>query len=74
MPEHHAGGFVLQVEQVELFAEAAVVAFFGFFNTGDVGFELVFGGPGCAVNALQHFVVAVAAPIGAGQLSELEVL
>ena len=73
MPKYHAGGFVLQVEEVELFAEAAVVAFFGLFNTGNVGFELVFASPGGAVDALQHFVVAVAAPVGAGQLGELEV-
>ena len=74
MPEHHAGRFVLKVEQVELAAEFAVVAFFGFFNARDVGFQFVFTGPCRAVNALQLFVVAVAAPICAGHFGQLEVL
>ena len=74
MPEHHAGRFILQVEQVELAAEFAVVAFFGFFNAGDVGFQFFFGGPCRAVNALQLFVVAVAAPVCAGHFGQLEVL
>jgi len=30
MPEHHAGGFVLKVEQLQRFAEFTVVAFFRF--------------------------------------------
>ena len=54
-------------------AKFAVVAFFGFFDALDVGGQLFFARPGGAVDALQHFVVAVAAPVGAGQLSELEV-
>ena len=38
VPEYHAGGFVLQMEQIQLLAQAAVVAFFGFFQAGEVGF------------------------------------
>ena len=70
MPEDHAGGFVLKVEEVEFAAETAVIALFSFFEHLEVGLLLVLGRPGRAVDALQHFVLAVAAPVGAGNLHE----
>jgi hypothetical protein len=36
--------------------------------------QLVLAGPGRAVDALQHLVAVVAAPVGAGHLHQLEVL
>ena len=38
MPKHHTRRFVLQVEQIQLFAQFAMIAFFCFFNTLDIGF------------------------------------
>ena len=71
MPEDHARRFVLDVEEVEFLAEAAMVALFRFFEHVEVGGLFVLRGPGRAVDALQHFVLAVAAPVGARHLHEL---
>ena len=51
-----------------------MVAFFSFFQLGEVVLQVFFAGPSRAVNALQHFVFAVTAPIGTGHLHELKVL
>ncbi len=74
VPEHHARGFFLQVEEVELLADLAVVAFFGFFDALDVGRQLLLVSPGGAVHALQLLVLGIAAPVGARQLGQLECL
>ncbi len=72
MPEHHAGSFVLQVEQVERAPELAVIALLGLFEPVQIQLEVFFFRPGGAVDPLQHFVARIAAPVGAGQLGELE--
>ncbi len=56
VPEHGADGFVLEVEQVHLPAETAVIAPLGFLEPVQVGVELLLVGPGRAVDALQHLV------------------
>jgi hypothetical protein len=60
------------VEQVEMLAEAAMVAFFSFFEHVQIGVEVFLLGPGRAVDALQLLVAVVAAPVGAGHLHQLE--
>ena len=60
------------MEQVQLLAQPAVVALFGLFEHVQVGVLLVLFGPGGAVDALQHLVVGVAAPVGARHLHQLE--
>ena len=72
VPEHDAGPFLLEVEQVHLAAELAVVALLGLLDLLEIGVELLLLGEGRAVDARQHRVVAVAAPIGAGHLHQLE--
>ena len=72
MPEHRTLSLFLQVEEIHLAADFAVIALFGFLDHGQVGFELFFIGPARAVNALQHFVIAVATPIGTGKFGQLE--
>ena len=72
VPEHHAGTFLLEVEQVELAAELAVVALLGFLDLLQVGVEVFLLGERRAVDARQHRIVAVAAPIGARHLHQLE--
>ena len=72
VPEHRAGRLLLEMEQVHLAAEAAVVALFGFFELLEVGVELFLLGKGGAVDAGEHRVVRIAAPIGAGHLHQLE--
>ena len=58
VPEHHAGAFLLEVEQVELAAEPAVVALLGFLDLLEVSVELFLLGERRAVDARQHRVVA----------------
>jgi hypothetical protein len=55
-------------------AQLAVVALLGFLEHGQVLLQVVLGRPGGAVDALQHLVAVVAAPVGTGHLHQLEVL
>jgi hypothetical protein len=64
---------LVEVEQVELAAELAVVALLGLLQHRQVLLQVVLAGPGRAVDALQHLVAVVAAPVGAGHLHQLEV-
>ncbi len=68
MPEQRARRFFLEMEQVHLAAELAVVALLGFLELREVGLELILGREGGAVDALELRVVAVATPIGARKL------
>ena len=72
MPEHHARRLFLRVEEVELLAELAVVALLGFLDAVEVGVEVLLLRPRRAVDALEHLVARIAAPVGAGDLHELE--
>ena len=60
------------MEQVHLAAEPAVVALLGFLDLLEISVELFLLGEGGAVDAREHRIVAVAAPIGAGHLHQLE--
>jgi hypothetical protein len=72
VPEHHARPLFLEVEQVHLAAQLAVVALFGFLQHVQVAFKVSLAGPRGAIDAGQHLVVRVTAPIGAGHLHQLE--
>src|SRR4249919_2113075 len=72
MPEHGADRLVLEMEQVHRAAELAVIAALGFLETFEISLELLRIGPGGAVDALQHLVARVAAPIRTCELHELE--
>ena len=72
VPEHHAGAFLLEMKQIELAAELAVIAFFGFLDLPQIGVELFLLGECRAVDPRQHRIVAVAAPIRARDLHQLE--
>jgi hypothetical protein len=47
---------LVDVEQVQFAAQLAVVALFGLFQHRQVLLQVVLGGPGRAVDALQHLV------------------
>ncbi len=72
--QHHALGeeegearaFVENVEQVQLAAQLAVIALFGLFQTLHIGVQLFAAYKRRAVNALEHLVFFIAAPIRAG--------
>ena len=72
VPEHRTLRLFLQMKEIHLAADFSVVALFGFLDHGQIGFELFVIGPASAVNALQHLVIAVAAPIGTGKFGQLE--
>ncbi len=71
--EHQsAAGELVEVEQVELLAEFAVVALLGLLEPREVRVEILLREPRGAVDALQHRTVGVAPPVRAGDLHELE--
>ena len=72
VPEDGARRFFLEMEQIHLAAELSVVALLGFLELMQIGFQLVLGREGGAVDALQLRIVAVAAPIGACEFHQLE--
>ncbi len=74
VPEHHTRRFFLHVIQVELFADLAVIALGRFFQTLQVGVQLLLVCPGGTVDTLQHFVFAVAAPVSAGGFLQFEMV
>ena len=72
MPEHHAGAFFLEVEEVHLASEPAVVALLGFLELLEIEVEVFRLGKRSAVDAGQHRLRRVAAPVGARDLHQLE--
>ena len=74
VPEHGTWRMLVDVEQIQLAAQLAVVALFGFFQAEQIVLQLILGRPGRAVDALQHFIAVVAAPVSASHLHQLEVL
>ncbi len=60
------------MEQVHLLADAAVIAALGFGEAVEIGVELLLVAPGGAVDAAEHRVAMIAAPVGAGDLHQLE--
>src|SRR5262245_61981097 len=72
MPEHRARRFLLEVEQVHLAAEPAMIAFFRFLDLLEIGVEFLLLGESRAGDAGQHLAVGIAAPIRARHLHQLE--
>ncbi len=72
VPEGRARRDVVEGEQVELHAEAAVVALLGLGPAPQVGVQLLLAGPGRAVHALEHRPGLVAAPVRTGRAQQLE--
>src|SRR6476620_7561437 len=72
MPEHGARSLLLEMEQIHLAAQATVVALLGLFGLMQIASKLLLARPGGAVDALEHRVVGVPAPLGAGDLEQLE--
>src|SRR6476646_5389376 len=71
-PERRPGRDVEEVEQVELAPELAVVALLRLLEPPEVLVELLLGEPRGPVDPLQHRVLLVPAPVGAGGRQELE--
>ena len=68
MPEDEAcAGDFVNAEEVELFAEEAVVAAGGLFESGEVGIHIFLGEEGGSVDALKLGIFFIAEPVSAGQ-------
>src|SRR3546814_12499605 len=63
---------LLDMEQVHLAAEPPMVALLGLLEAMEIGLQLLLVAPAGAVDALVLRVPRIAAPIGAGQLHQLE--
>src|SRR6266581_1011188 len=74
MPEHHARGLFLKVEKIQLRAQPPVIALLRLLDHAQVLFLLLLLGPGGPVDPLQHLVLGISAPVGTGDLRELEYL
>ena len=74
VPEHHTRRFFLHMVQVKLLTDFTVVAFSGFFQALQVSVEGFFVCPRSTVNTLQHFVVAIAAPVSPCRFHQFEVM
>ena len=73
VPEHETGAdLVGEREQVELLADLAVVALLRLLDAVQVGLERGLVGEAGAVDALEHPVLLVPAPVGAGDREQLE--
>ena len=72
-PERHARGDIfVEGEQPEFLAQTAMVAALRFLDGGEMRLERLLVGKGRAVDAGEHGVLFVAAPIGSGHGKQLE--
>ncbi len=72
VPEHHTWRFFLQVEQVQLLCQLTVIAFFRFFDAGNIVLQILLIVPCSTVNTLQLFVLRITAPVGTGYTLQFE--
>ncbi len=72
MPEHHARRFFLQMEQLHLAAQLAVVALGGLFQHRHMRLQVVAVLERNAVDALEHRARGIAQPVGPRHMRQLE--
>ena len=65
MPKDRSMGLLLQMEQVHLIAQAAVVALGGFFQPGQMRVQLFLVQPAGAIDTAQLCILLIPAPISA---------
>ena len=67
-----ARALIEDVKELQLLAQLAVVTLFGLLQHRQVGVQLALLGEGYAVDAAEHLVLGIAAPVGAGGLGQLD--
>ena len=72
MPEDSAGAFLLKVEQVHFTRQAPMVAPLGFFQLLEISIQFFLLRPRGAVDAAEHRLVGITAPVCARHLHQLE--
>ena len=68
MPKHHARRFFLGVKQIEALAEFAMISLFRLFQAKQIFLQRFLIAPSGPVDPLEHFIIGIAAPIGARDL------
>ena len=72
-PEWQPGSdFFIEEEQLQLASDPAVVALFGLFELPEVLVQVLLAGPGGSVDALQLLASLIPAPVGPGDVEQLE--
>ena len=74
MPEHHPRRFFLHMIQVKLLTDFTVVTLSRLFQALQVRVQGFLIGPRGTIDTLQHFIVAVATPVGACDFHQFEVM
>src|SRR5262245_57812020 len=72
MPEDRPWRFLLEMKQILLLANAAVIALFRLFQPVQIGLEGLFVRPRSPVDPLQHLVARITTPVGTRHLHQLE--
>ena len=72
VPEDDARPLLLEMEEVHLAPELAVVALLGLLDLLQVRGQVLVTGPGGAVDALELGILGIATPVGASDLGQLE--
>src|SRR6516162_6119216 len=72
MPEDAAGCFFLEVKEIHLAPNAAMIAAFRLLQPKQVGVEFLPIAPSSPVDSREHGVAVITAPIGAGDFHQFE--
>ena len=72
VPKNGTGRFLLEVKQIHFATDAAMVALLGFLDLFEVCVELFLFGESRSVDAGEHRIFGITAPIGAGHFHQLE--
>src|SRR5665213_328431 len=72
VPEHRPRRLFLHVKQVQLAADAPVIALLGLLEAVQILIELLLIRPRRSINSLQHWIARVAAPISPRNFHQLE--
>ena len=71
-PVGHAGGCLIEHEQIQGSADLFVVSLLGFLHPGEMGLELGLIREGVDIDALERIALLVAAPVGTGDRLDFE--
>jgi len=64
--------FVIHLKQIEFFAQTPVISLFGLFQERQIILKRLLIGKARAVDALEHLISLIAAPVGARHAQQLE--
>ncbi|OQA42158.1 MAG: hypothetical protein BWY49_00115 [Candidatus Omnitrophica bacterium ADurb.Bin314] len=71
-PERKTGAFLMETEKFQLFTDLSMIPLLSLFPLLEVGIKVFLGHEGGPVNALQHGIILIAAPVSTGDREKLE--